>query len=210
MERVVVLGASGATGRHVVATALHRGHHVVALVRRTGTFEPRGGLDEVSLPDVADASTLIRALTYNPRGTGVVISALGGAQKGPTTVCTDGIRSAVAAMRTAGAHRLITVSAYGVLETRGESLYSKAVWAGVAERMRDKETMEKAVTSSGLDWTIVRPPKLSDHGPTGKYRTGTGLAVRLWSSIGRADLAAFLVDEAETPRYTHAHPRITR
>ncbi|WP_166459441.1 NAD(P)-dependent oxidoreductase [Amycolatopsis pithecellobii] len=203
---VAVLGATGATGRHVVSTALQRGHHVVAPVRRTGTFAPREGLTEVSWPEVTDVSTLTRALP----GTSVVISTLGGADKGPTTVCTEGIRSAVTAMKAAGVARLIAVSAHGVLETHDKSLYSLAVWANVAERMHDKETMEPLITAAGLTWTIVRPPKLSDHAAIGKYRAGTDLPIRLWSSIGRADLAAFLLDEAETPQYSHAYPRIVR
>jgi putative NADH-flavin reductase len=203
---VAVLGATGATGRHVVSTALQRGHHVVALVRRAGMFAPSEGLDEVTWPQVTDVAALTRALP----GPSVVISALGGADKGPTTVCTEGIRSAVTAMKAAGVARLIAVSAHGVLETHDKSLYSLAVWANVAERMRDKETMEPLITASGLNWTIVRPPKLSDHDEIGKYRAGTDLRIRLWSSIGRADLAAFLLDEAETPQYAHAYPRIIR
>ncbi|MFD9697459.1 NAD(P)-dependent oxidoreductase [Lentzea sp. NPDC059081] len=205
-QGVAVLGASGATGRHVVATALQRGHRVTALVRRTGTFAQSDGLTEVIWPDVSDSAALARALP----GTTAVISALGGAEKGPTTVCTDGIRAAVTAMKAAGVRRLVAVSAHGVLETHDKSLYSLAVWANVAERMRDKESMEPLITASGLSWTIVRPPKLSDHAATGEYRTGTDLRIQLWSSIGRADLAAFLVDEAENPRYTHACPRIAR
>lgn len=199
---VVVLGASGATGRLVVATALERGHKAVALVRRPGTFAPQEGLIEEIWPTVKDAPALADA--------GVVISTLGGADKGPTTVCTDGVRSAVTAMKTAGVTRLIAVSAHGVLETHDRSLYCRAVWAKVAERMRDKEAMEPLITASGLNWTIVRPPKLADHDAIGKYAAGVDLPIRLWSSIGRADLAAFLIDEAETPRYEHAYPRITR
>jgi len=193
---VVVLGASGATGRHVVSTALDRGHEVVALVRRPGSFTPRAGLTETIWPDVTDAPAL--------PATGVVISALGG------SACADGIRSALTAMKAVGLTRLIAVSAHGVLESHDKSLYSRAVWAGVAERMRDKEAMEPLITGSGLSWTIVRPPKLSDHAATGKYQAGAALPIRVWSSIGRADLAAFLVDEAETPRFARACPRITR
>jgi putative NADH-flavin reductase len=204
--RVAVLGATGATGRHVVSTALQRGHHVVALTRRAGTFAPKEGLDEVVWPEVTNVSALARALP----GTNVVISALGGASKGPTTVCTEGIRSAVTAMKATGVARLVAVSAHGVLETHDKSMYSLAVWANVAERMHDKETMEPLITASGLDWTIARPPKLSDHHRIAKYRAGTDVRIRLWSSVGRADLAAFLVDEAETPQYTHACPRVIR
>ncbi|HEX7306866.1 NAD(P)-dependent oxidoreductase [Lentzea sp.] len=202
---VVVLGATGATGRHVVSTALRRGHRVIAPVRRTGSFAPDENLDEVVWPEVTDVSALAGVLP----GADVVISALGGAERGPTTVCTDGIRSAVAAMEKTGVTRLVAVSAHGVLETHDKSMYSLAVWANVAERMRDKETMEPLITGSGLEWTIARPPKLSDD-DIGGYRAGTELPIRLWSSIGRADLAAFLLDEAENPRYTHSRPRITR
>ena len=203
---VVVLGATGATGRQVVSTALERGHQAVALVRRPGALAPRPGLLEVVWPDVTDASALTRALP----GADVVISALGGASKGATTVCTDGIRSTVTAMKATGMARLITISAHGVLETHDKSLYSRAVWANVAERLRDKESMEGLITASGLNWTIVRPPKLSDRDATGTYAAGTDLPIRLWSSISRADLATFLIDEAETPRYARAYPRITR
>lgn len=203
---VAVLGASGATGRHVVSAAAERGHRVLALVRRPGTIAPRDGVTETLWPDVIDPSALVDALP----GTDVVISALGGAEKGPTTVCTDGIRSAVTAMLATGVHRLIAVSAHGVLETHDRSLYSRAVWAGVAERMRDKEAMEALITASGLDWTIVRPPALSDRDATGGYRIATDLPIRLWSSVGRAGLATFLVDEAEKSEYVRSYPRISR
>ncbi|ROR91083.1 putative NADH-flavin reductase [Nocardioides aurantiacus] len=203
---LAVLGATGATGRHVVTNALARGHRVVALVRRPGSLAPAPGLREHLWADLADAAGLGAALA----GVDAVISTLGGAEKGPTSVCTEAMRSTVPAMAAAGVKRLIVVSAHGVLETHDSSLYSKAVWAGVADRMRDKESMEPLITASGLDWTIVRPPKLSEHAANGKYATGTDTSVRLWSSIGRADLADFLLDEAEVPRYTRAHPRITR
>src|SRR3954469_6419173 len=141
------VGASGATGRHVVATALDRGHIVTACVRRKATFAGQDRLTEAIWPDVDDTPALTDALT----GADVVISTLGGAGRGPTTVCTDGIRTTLAAMTATGVKRLIAVSAHGVLETHDRSLYSLAVWAGVAERMRDKETMEPLITASGLD-----------------------------------------------------------
>ena len=204
--KVGVIGASGATGRHVVSAALERGHTVTACVRREATFAQRERLTEAVWPDVNDMPALTDALN----GADVVISTLGGAGTGPTTVCTDGIGTALKAMEKTGVTRLIAVSAHGVLETHDRSLYSLAVWAGVADRMRDKETMEPLITSSGLDWTIVRPPKLSNHPPTGNSRISTDLPIHVWSSIGRADLAAFLIDEAENPRYVRAYPRITR
>jgi putative NADH-flavin reductase len=156
--------------------------------------------------DLSDGDTLTAAL----QDVDVVISALGGAKKGPTTVCTDVIRTLVPAMTRAGCGRLIAVSAHGVLETHDRSLYSRAVWSGVGEKMKDKETMEPPIVASDLDWTIVRPPMLSNTAATGKYRTGVDLPIRLWHSIGRADLADFLVREAQDAAYSRRYPRIHR
>ena len=200
--RVAVLGATGGTGRHVVTTALARGHHVVALVRRPETIDPAPGLQEMVWADLNDPSALVEAF----HKVDVVISALGGAAKGPTTVCTDGVRTAIVAMTQVGVDRLIAVSAHGVADTHDRSLYSMAVWAGVRDKMQDKETMESQIVQSGLKWTIVRPPKLTDRAETGKYATGVDLSIRLWSSIGRADLADFLIREAEEPRFECGFP----
>jgi putative NADH-flavin reductase len=203
---VAVLGATGGTGKHVVAAALTAGHEVTAVVRRPGRFEPASGLREAVWSDVADGAALVGALG----GSDVVISVLGGAEKGPTTVCTDAMRAAVPAMTAAGVTRLIAVSAHGVLETHDRSLYSLAVWAGVPERMKDKESMEPLIVGSPLDWTIVRPPALTDTSAGGRYEVGEDLSIRLWHSIGRADLAAFLVREAEQQAFVHRYPRIHR
>ncbi len=205
-SRLAVLGASGATGRHVVATALERGHEVTALVRRRGAMAPAKGLTEVVWSDLSDRDTLATAFS----GAGAVVSALGGAARGPTSVCTDAMRSTIPAMREAGVSRLVVLSAHGVLETHDHSLYALATWAGVAERLRDKESMEALVTGSDVDWTIVRPPALKDSPATGSYQVGERLPIRLWHSIGRADLAAFVVDEAENARFLRGHPRIHR
>jgi len=195
--RIVVLGATGGTGRRVVATALARGHDVVAVVRRAEAIGPVPGPREVVWADLHDPSALVDAF----HEADVVISALGGAAKGPTTVCTDGVRSAITAMTQVGVTRLIAVSAYGVADTHDRSLFSLAVWVGVGDKMRDKESMESLIVQSGLDWTVVRPPKLTDRAEIGLYKTGVDIPIRLWSSVGRADLAGFLIREAEDPRF---------
>ncbi|MET4780617.1 NAD(P)H-binding protein [Glaciihabitans sp. UYNi722] len=204
--RIAVLGATGGTGRHVVTQALERGHNVVAVVRRPGSFERTDRLSEA----VWSAPTHVAGLASALAGVDVVISALGGAAKGPTTVCTDGIRAALAAMGQDSMSRLIVVSAHGVLETHDRSLYSKAVWSGVAEKMKDKESMEALITASSIAWTIVRPPMLKDTRATGTYQVGANLPIRLWHSIGREDLASFLVEEAENPQFIRGYPRIHR
>jgi putative NADH-flavin reductase len=204
--KLTILGATGGTGRHLVAAALDRGHQVTALVRRPGSFDASPGLTEHAWTDLADSATLTQALT----GSDAVISTLGGAAKGATTVCTDAIRTTLTAMSAAKLTRLVVLSAHGVLETHDRSLFSVAVWAGVGEKMKDKEGMERLITESDLDWTIVRPPMLKDTPATGKYQVGEELPIRLWDSIGREDLAGFLLREVENPRFVRKYPRIHR
>ncbi|PWC08328.1 NAD(P)-dependent oxidoreductase [Mycetocola zhujimingii] len=204
--RVAVLGATGATGRHVVAAGLRSGHDVVALTRRPRSFEPSRGLTEFAWPDVTDPGPLADAFM----GVDAVISTIGGPARGPATVCTDAIDAAVPAMVKAGVSRLIVVSAHGVLESHDRSLFSILAWAGVGEKLKDKETMEPLITSSGLEWTIVRPPTLKNAPPAGNYKVGEDLPIRLWHAIGRADLAAFLIHEAEVARFVRQYPRIHR
>ena len=202
--RIAVLGASGGTGRLAVASALARGHEIVALTRRGDVLPPAPGLTEVAWGDVSDRDGLAAALT----GADVVISALGGAAKGPTSVCTDAIRSVVPVMGALGVPRLIAMSAHGVLESHDRSLYARAVWAGVGEKLKDKEAMEPLITASSLDWTIVRAPALSNARGSGAPRAGERLPIRLWHSIGRADLAGFLVTEAERGDFVRTIVRV--
>jgi putative NADH-flavin reductase len=120
------------------------------------------------------------------------------------------MKTTVAAMNSSAVTRLIVLSAHGVLETHDRSLYSRAVWAAVGEKMKDKEAMEPVITNSALHWTIVRPPTLRNTPATGSFEHGEDLQIRVWSSISRADLARFLVREAEDPKYVYKYPRIRR
>lgn len=201
--RLVVFGATGGTGAHVVAQAVAGGHEVTAVVRDPRRLTPVDGLRVVTA--TFDRTS---ALDDAVRGRHAVISALGTDSRGPVSVCTDGMTAIVEAMRRTGVRRLVAVSAHGARETHDRSLYSLAVWAALREKMLDKERMEAVIEASGLDWTVVRPPALSDGARTGRYRTGTDLPVRLWSRVSRPDLAEFLLAEAAEPRFTGEFPRI--
>jgi uncharacterized protein YbjT (DUF2867 family) len=104
---------------------------------------------------------------------------------------------------------LVVVSAHGAAESRDRSLYSLVLWALIGHKMRDKESMEALIRASDTDWTIVRPPALKNTAPTGRYRTGADLRIRLTSSVPRADLADFLVREAVHPGHVHQALGIT-
>ena len=201
---IVVFGATGGTGRAVVEQAVRAGHQVTAVVRHAGSLAETPGLRVAVVPDWDRPVELDQAV----RGQDAVISALGTAAKGPVSVCTDGVRAIIGAMSRTSVRRVVVVSAHGAGESHDHSLYSLALWATLADKMRDKEAMEDLVRASDLDWTIVRPPALKDRPRTSSYRTGTEVKIRLTSWISRADLADFLLREATAPAYLRQAPRI--
>ena len=207
--QLTVLGASGATGRLVVQRAVDAGHEVTAVVRRENAL-PAQRRVRLVVTDLRDGPALREALA----GSDAMISALGATTRGPTTVCTDGVRAvlaAIAATAPAGAadhRRLVVVSAHGAAESRDRSLYSLVLRASVGAKMRDKDAMEALLRASDARWTLVRPPHLGGDTATGRYRAGTDLPIGGRSQISRADLADFLLREAATPEWTHRAPRI--
>jgi putative NADH-flavin reductase len=203
--RIAVFGASGATGRHVVDQVLEAGHEVTVLVRDSSAFGTRHDRLGVVVGDVGQAWRVEEVV----RGQDAVISALGTNRRGPVSVCGDGAEAILGAMDKRGVHRLVVVSAHGAAESRDRSLYVLAVWAMQGHKMRDKERMEGLIRESSADWTIVRPPALTEGARTGAYRTGTDLRVGITSNISRADLAEFLLGEAVEGVYVREAPIIT-
>lgn len=201
--RILVLGASGRTGRLVVEQALGHGHDVTALVRDPG----RLGIEHVRLAvlpgDVTDAVAVKLAV----RGQDAVISALGSSGDRPVRVYSDGIANTVRAMTASGVPRLVVVSAGGAGTKPGKlplSLRLFKATPAMREVYEDMERMEGDVMLSDLVWTIVRPAALTDGPLTGIYRTVLGSVVPNSSKVSRADVAALMLKCAEGELFARA------
>jgi len=156
-------------------------------------------------PDRADADRgglqVVRADAMDPAAIGpfvagrdVVISALGPRRGSKEPVCAPGATSIIAAMRTADARRLVVVTAAGHVVDPADDFATRYLAKPILRRLlrrafADFAATDAVVTASGLDWTIMRPSRLTngDHRP---YRTAVDHVVRGGSSISRADLAA--------------------
>ena len=79
-------------------------------------------------------------------GQDAVLSALGTNQRGPVSVCTDGIQRILTAMTRSHVRRLLVVSAYGAAESHHRDLYNLLLWTLLKEKMMDKERMEELIT----------------------------------------------------------------
>jgi putative NADH-flavin reductase len=207
MMKLTLFGATGGTGRQVVDQALDAGHLVRAVVRDpTNLALHRPGLEVVVVADVMDPGALVDAVGDRD----AVISAIGSrGGRAPTTVCADSATSIVEAMHRAASKRLVVVSGTVPFdEGQGPGMrYVLKPLAGLFLRhvFADMIAMEAVVRSSGLDWTIVRPPRLTDKPFTGRYRTRYEADLPHNFTVSRAELAhlilAVCADE-ETPGAT--------
>jgi uncharacterized protein YbjT (DUF2867 family) len=191
--RVMVAGASGETGRRVVAALVERGHHVRALVRRPARFDPRV---EVVTGDVRDRASLDR-----PAGDmDACISALGTRRyygdDGGRAVDGEGTRSLVDALVRARVRRLVLVSAFGLDRA---SPFLSAFSCVFGEYYRWKAEAERAVRESGLDYTIVRPVELTNRTPRGHAWLNQSEPLSLLRTVSRDVVARVVVTSLEAP-----------
>lgn len=198
--KILVIGSTGPQGREFVAQALAAGHAVCAFARNPAALQPAPGL-EVLRGDVFDQHSLDAAA----RGQDAAVSMLGvalAAARRPTNVFSQGTRNLIAALKAAGVRRLIVQSSFGVGDSRRDAGLLERVFYALLLRgaYADKVLQEQAVRESGLDYTIVRPTRLTTAAGTGRYtaRVGPGAVP---SSIARADVARFILDALGTREY---------
>lgn len=195
--RVAIFGAGGKTGSLVVERALAAGHEVTVFLHDASKPQPADV--RVVSGDAEDASAVRTAIS----GQNAVIDALGG--KTPykeTELEGTAARNIVAGMQAEGVSRLLVVSMLGVGDSKEQSPFwyeflMKPTFLRGANK--DKEAMEGAVQSSGLEYVIVRPPILTDDAATGSIKIIDGDTKA--HKITRADVAQFLVDQLGSDRY---------
>jgi uncharacterized protein YbjT (DUF2867 family) len=198
---VLLIGATGPTGRAIIRAAQAEGLVIRALARRP---EALADVDvEVIKGDVENEASLRAAM----RGATAVVSALGTPLmlKGPVTLLSSGTANIVAAMKSAGLDRFLCITGMGAGDSRGHGgfVYDRMILPLLLGRIyADKDRQEAVVRASGLDWTLIRPSFLKSGEGRGRWReitdwNGQG---RL-TSIDRADVARFIIEELGRHRY---------
>jgi putative NADH-flavin reductase len=188
--KIALFGATGGTGRQIIRQACDAGHEVTAVVRDPARLTQSHPHLTVLRADVMDPAAIGPAIS----GRDAVVSALGSRDgRVPTTICTDSATSITQAMHTEGVQRLVVVSA-GTLTTDGDKPLTRLILKPVLgtvfkHTIADKRRMEDLIRASGLEWTIVRPPRLTNGPRTGAYRSAINRNVRGATRVSRADLA---------------------
>lgn len=202
-KRILVLGATGGTGQHVVSQALQQGHSVSVLVRHPERLRIESDRLRVLVGSVTDDS---HALDAAARDQDVVISALGvGNSLKSGGLIARSMPAIVRAMQTASVRRLIFTSAYGVGETyRDIPLVPRmAIRTLLKDLYADKQVGEDELRRLGgdIDWTLVYPVTLSNGPRTGHYRAGERLTLHGLPRISRADVADFILTQLDDTTY---------
>lgn len=199
--KLLVLGATGPTGRLVVEKALKHADTVTALVRRP---EAAGQLPDGVHLVVGDATTADDVATAMA-GQDAVISALGrGTSIRADDLFTRAAAAVVDAAARTGVTRLVWMSSFGVGDTYASAnIVQKVMYRSfLRDIYANKQLAEQRIRASAPDWTLVYPTALT-HGPaTDTYRVGERLAMPLAARISRADVADFLHTAAHSSAWS--------
>lgn len=206
---LTIFGASGKTGRHLLAQALAGGHTVTALVRSPARLRGRDARLKVIEGDVRDLAQVTAAVA----GAEAVISVLGPSSNRPELAVSAGIDNLVTAMRQHEVRRLIQTAGAGVRDPRDRptpvhAFFGLLVRVLTPNVLADMQQAVEKVRSSGLDWTVVRVPRLTDGPATGRLRAGY-VGQDIGPSLARADLAAFLLQQLTDRSWVGQAPAVS-
>jgi uncharacterized protein YbjT (DUF2867 family) len=197
-QRVLVLGANGATGRELVRELSKRGFTVTAFARTTASVSPgvRGFIGNVLVrDDVERAVDGQDAVVWAVGGRDAIRTLLSGAPR-QEALCEKGTENVIAAMRARHVRRLVVVSSWGVGDGRKRLPlpFRLLLPMMMGAELRDKDAQERLVVRSDLAWTIVRPAILTAGGTGVPLSVGETQSFVARSHVARGDLARLLAD----------------
>jgi putative NADH-flavin reductase len=207
--RVLIVGATGGTGRQLVEQALERGHIVTALARDPSALRIEHPRLTVARGDVLEYPSVEAAM----HGQDAVLSALGHKRFFyPTRILSEGTRNVLRAMETQGVQRFVCETALGLGDSAGRmGLYYTFFVIPIILPFYfwDKTRQERLVAASRVNWVIVRPGALTNGAKRGRYRHGQAVGSLLWTvRISRADVADFMLNQMTDNTYLRDAPGV--
>jgi putative NADH-flavin reductase len=213
--KLTIFAATGGIGRQLLEQAVAAGHQVTAVVRNPDKLT---GDVRVVTADLADADPAVLESAVD--GADAVLSGLGPRSNAEAGIASHGTRAIVQAMQATGIRRIVVVSAAPVATVPSPGrpkpprhdpgdgflmrhLLSPLVKAAFRETYADLALMEDVLRDSGLDWTVIRPPRLTDKPLTGRYRTAYGQNLPGGRFVSRADVAHLMLRVLDQPETIH-------
>lgn len=209
MKTIALFGGSGKTGQPFLEKALQAGYRVKALARTPEKISQQSEQLEIIQGDVLQAEDVRRTL----QGTDVVVSLFGHVKGSPKWLQSDGTYNIISAMEAEGVQKIISLSGGGLPFEKDQPKFADKLIRGIMKIMVPKVLNDairhaEILKDSGLDWIIVRGPRLTTEPEKGDYRVGW-VGVNASTSIGREDLADFLIKQVEDEQYVHQMPFVS-
>lgn len=209
--RALLVGATGGTGLEVIRQAPARGIDITALVRSPDKLGDLAASADVVTGDVFDVDQLAQAAGTCDAAICAIGAPGGFLGRGATTVYSRAATALTAALGRAGVARLVFCSSAGVEpHDPGEVLFYRLVAKPLflQRAYDDMIVAEASVRSSTLDWTLVRPGRLTDQPGTGTYRVSPRYRPQGGGGISRADVASFLLDQLTDTAWSRQTPTL--
>jgi uncharacterized protein YbjT (DUF2867 family) len=218
--KLTIIAATGGVGRQLLSQALDAGHDVTAVARNPAKLPQDVLASRDARIVTADlAAPGPQVLEAAVAGADAVLSCLGPHNNADAGITAPGTRAITGAMRAAGVRRIVAISASPVgtvaspsrpappRHDPGDGFFMRYLGQTIAKTMfskvyTDLALMEDVLSESGLDWTVLRPPQLTDKPLTGRYRTAYGRNVRGGRSVPRADVAHYMLAVLGQPETT--------
>jgi putative NADH-flavin reductase len=178
---------------------------VTAVVRDPARFPLRGaGLDVATVPDLTSVDAIVPTLERAD----AAISGIGPRGPRQITVASSTGAAILRALEKTGVRRFVAVTAAPLAPAPpGDSLGNRIMYPVISRLLRgiygDLARLEDEMRRSDTDWTIVRPPYLVKRPFTGAYRTASESNVPRGRSLGRPDVAHYMLAVLDDPRTVH-------
>lgn len=206
--KITIIGASAGIGLETARLALERGHDVTTLSRRVIPLS-----DHAKLKRVQGSATNPSDVRAAVEGTDTILVTLGVKSPFATTLFSDSARILLQVLKEKGSSpTIIVLTGFGAGDSWSYNsfpmkllftLLLKAVYA-------DKSEQERLIAGGYSRWEIVRPGRLTNGAMTGRYRVLEEIAEGMKvGAISRADVAHFMVAQAENPTCLGKYPALT-
>lgn len=204
--KLTIIGGAGGTGRALIEAALEAGHDVTATARDSTKLDIRRPHFRAANADVLEPASL-EGVIHGADAVACTIGAPGGNH--PTRLYSTGVANILQAMGWAQVSRFIGVSALPVSPVEQVSFLERSLMFPIVRRFfgeayADMARMEQLLRDSPAEWTVVRPPRLTNKPGTNRYRTSFDAHLSRAGTISRADLALAMVRLIDDPRAVRA------
>lgn len=209
MKHIALFGASGKTGKEFLIKALTNDYTVRALVRTPEKLQIEDEKLTIIQGDVLNEADVKKTI----EGTEIVVSLFGQVKDSPEMLQTQGTKHIIQAMNAQGINKIISLSGGGLPFEKDEPKFIDKTIRTIMKTffskiLNDAIAHAEVLEASDKDWIIVRGPRLTEEEEKGEYRVGW-VGVNAGTSIGRKDLADFILRQVDSDEYTKQMPFVS-